>query len=74
MNTVRRLVLRKGGKHISIQTYGITGILLLVHNKIKEQHLKTIIQEVRGKSRTSLWFIVVEFNNLLPRQTGIEQA
>ena len=25
MNTVRRLVLRKGGKYISIQTYGITG-------------------------------------------------
>ena len=25
MNTVRRLVLRKGGKYISVQTYGITG-------------------------------------------------
>ena len=23
--TVRRLVLRKGGKHVSIQTYGLTG-------------------------------------------------
>ena len=28
MNTVRRLVLRKGGKIISIQTYGITGMKL----------------------------------------------
>ena len=26
MNTVRRLVLRKGGKNISIQTYGFTGM------------------------------------------------
>ena len=25
MNTVRRLVLRKGGKYISVQTYRITG-------------------------------------------------
>jgi len=25
MNTVRRLVLRKGGKYIAIQTYGVTG-------------------------------------------------
>ena len=25
MNTVKRLVLRKGGKYVSIQTYGITG-------------------------------------------------
>ena len=25
MNTVRRLVLRKGGKYVSIQTYGLTG-------------------------------------------------
>ena len=26
MNTVRRLVLRKGGKNITIQTYGFTGM------------------------------------------------
>jgi hypothetical protein len=32
MNTVRKLVLKKGGKYVAIQTYGILGEIFLELN------------------------------------------
>ena len=50
MNTVRKLVLRKGGKYLSVQTYGLTGKSGQVQN-IPVVHCSGIQHTFYGKHR-----------------------
>ena len=55
MNTVRRLVLRKGGKHITLVTYGMFGNKSKVKT-IPVNHVSTTVK----KNNIIHWYIIME--------------